>query len=170
MLSISSLTYKVVAYQAVPNFIWDEAVDWALDMIELGFDTESLLILAGLTKPLNYFETVSYLNAAISELGLQFRSGDEGIISYSSFYVNQIAQSIRIRENLGKLSEFVPQVDYPSSIYDFYSLYWAWDDLDDVDMQWYYDGATLDNIEQLAVAKANQWMQDNELFYQQSLS
>jgi hypothetical protein len=58
MRPISPLTYKVLAYQAVPRFDMGICVDWALKMITLGFDTEHLLILAGLDKPVNYFETV----------------------------------------------------------------------------------------------------------------
>jgi len=55
MVPISPLTYKVVAYQSVSDYDMDECVDWAIEMIELGYDTENLIILAGLTKPVNYF-------------------------------------------------------------------------------------------------------------------
>lgn len=148
----------------------DDCVDWALEMIELGFDTENLLILASFVKPINYFEAINYLSVAIDELGLQLKMGDEGIISYSSYYINQIAQSINVRKNLCKVSEFAQQVDYPSSIYDFYSLYWAWDELENIGLQWYWkDEITLNEIEETVVKIASQWMEDNRLSYQQIL-
>jgi hypothetical protein len=170
MSSTSPLTYKVVAYQAVNNFNMDEAVDWAAEMIEVGFDTESLLILAGLVKPVNYFETVNFLDGAINELGLRLRTGDDGIISYCSYYVKQIAQGIDIRLGLQIICQYVIDFDYHSSIYDFCNLSWAWDDMDWNDgMQWYWDGATADNIEQIAIDTAKQWLNDNIASYEQRI-
>lgn len=162
MKTISPLTCKVVAYQVLPAFNKDEVVDWAYEMIALGWETEHLLIMAGLTKPVNYFETVVYLETAMGELNLLLKTGDEGIISYSSYHVKQLEQGIKIKENLNALSDFVISVDYHSAIYDFYSLYWAWSDLQYDEMQWYWEGATKDNIEQIVVNTAKGWLIANE--------
>lgn len=169
MKAISALTYKIVAYSAIPNFNTDECVDWAVEMVELVYETENLLILAGLIKPTNYFENVHYLQHAISELNLQVKTGDEGIISYSSYYVREIAQSIKIKVNLNALSNYVVAVDYHPSIYDFYSLYQAWNELTDLGEQWYWDGATTDNIEEIVRNTANQWLVKNERYYRQTI-
>ncbi|WP_419700398.1 hypothetical protein [Mucilaginibacter sp. NFX135] len=162
MKTLSPLTCKVIAYQILPAFNKDEVVDWAYEMIALGWETDHLLILAGLTKPVNYFEIVSYLKAAINELNLSSKEGVEGIISYSSYYVRQLEQGIKIKENLNALSDFVISVDYHSAICDFYSLYWAWNDLKYDEIQWYWDGATRDNIEQIVINTAKDWLIENE--------
>jgi hypothetical protein len=168
MHPISPLTYKVVAYQSVPGYNMDECVDWAVEMIELGHNTEHLLMLAGLTKPVNYFETKTYLEAAIGELGLKLKAEDDGIISYSSYYITQIANGVNIRENLKTVSNYVINADYHTSVYDFFSLHWAWDDLEwNDEQQSYWPGATSDNIEHMVIDQAKQWLVSNEAIYSQ---
>ena len=46
----------MLAYQHLNDFNNDQTVDWALEMLTLGYDTPSLLILAGISKPTNFFE------------------------------------------------------------------------------------------------------------------
>jgi hypothetical protein len=139
-------------------------------MIALGYDTEDLLILAGLNKPTNYFETVAFLRAAISECGLLLKTGKDGILSYSCYYIKQIAKSINIKENLPKVYEYCIDIDFDKSIYDFHLLSWAWSDLDyDNSHQEYWPGATIDNIEQVVVDFANKWLLENENYYLQKL-
>lgn len=45
---ISELTYKVVAKSDLTTLNGDDCVDWAIEMLQLGHETPSLLILAGL--------------------------------------------------------------------------------------------------------------------------
>jgi hypothetical protein len=168
MLPISPLTYKVVAYQSAPDYDMDECVDWAVEMIELGYDTEHLLILAGLTKRVNFFETEKYLQTAMNELGLKLKTDDDGVISYSSFYIMQIAKGINTKENLKTLADYVVDVDYSRSAYDFYSLHWAWSDMEWNDgQQWYWPDATPDNIEVIVTDRAKQWLISNMAIYSQ---
>ena len=168
MVLISPLTYKVVAYQSVPDYDMDECVDWAIEMIELGYDTENLIILAGLTKRVNYFETGKFLQATISELGLKLKPADDGIVSYSSYYIMQIANGVNVRQNLKILSNYVMDVGYHSSVYDFLNLHWAWDAMEWNDgQQWYWPDATLDNIESLIKDLAKQWLISNKRIYSQ---
>ncbi|MBS7565757.1 hypothetical protein KHS38_15215 [Mucilaginibacter sp. Bleaf8] len=167
---LSPLTYQVVAYRSVPDYNMDECVDWAMEMVKLGYDTENLLILAGLSKPVNYFETVTYLEAAVREIRLKLKAGDEGVISYSSYYIMQIAHGIDIRENLRKISVYYADTDHHESIESFDQLRWAWDDMDWNDgQQWYWPGATLDNIEKIVIDTAKQWLVNNEPIYSQGL-
>lgn len=165
MKPVAASTYKILAHTAVPDFNYSDAVDWAVEMMMLGHETENLLILSSLTKPVNYFETVRYLNAAISELGLSLALGKDGIISYSRYYIIQIAKGLNMKQNLEKICKFAIDIDYESSIYDFCKLSWAWGDLewpDNNGMQWYWEGATKDNIEQISIDTAKQWLTNNK--------
>lgn len=172
---ISDLTYKVVAYSEIPSYNTDECVDWAIEMVGLGYDTENLLILAGLNKPTNYFETVKFLNLAIRECGLVLKSGKEGVISYSFYYIKQIAKSINVKENLSKVYKYYISIDNDKlngnkPIFDFYLLNWAWSDLDyNNTQQEYWPGATISNIEQTVINFANKWLVENENHYWQQL-
>ena len=47
----------------------EDIVAWAMEMLEEGYDTESLVILAGLMKPLFRQEVEHYFKHAIRELG-----------------------------------------------------------------------------------------------------
>lgn len=66
------LTDKIVSYAAAgPGFNMDESIDWAIEQLQLGHETPHLLMLAGMSKPVNYFETAPYLAQALIELHLE---------------------------------------------------------------------------------------------------
>ncbi|RYE32519.1 MAG: hypothetical protein EOP48_31025 [Sphingobacteriales bacterium] len=168
MPQVSELTYQVVAYTEVPIFDTNVCVDWAFDMVSLGFDTPSVLMLAGLDKPTNYFQTIEYLKVALRELNIEPKFGDEAVISYSSYFIAQIVKGQNIKENLKEVYKFCQAKDYEGLIYDFYLLYWAWDDLDyGQDTQPYLDGATKDNIEAIVINTAEWWLKANSEYYAQ---
>lgn len=52
----SDLTSKMLAYQYLKDFNIDQVIDWAIEMLQKGYETPSLLILAGISKPTNFFE------------------------------------------------------------------------------------------------------------------
>jgi hypothetical protein len=168
MTKISDLTYKVVAISQVPNYNTDECVDWAIEMVSLGHETSSLLILAGLAKPTNYFQTIEYLRKALTELNLQIKVGDDAIISYSSYYIKKISQSENIRDNLKQLYEYCQSQDYEKSVFDFYLLYWAWDDIDyENEKTHYWENANKNNIEKIVIDTAKEWISKNQQHYAQ---
>jgi len=170
MLQLPDLTYQVVAYPEVSDFNTNSCVDWALEMIAIGYDSPSLLILAALNRPTNYFQTIEYLNAALKELRLEVKTGIEGVVSYSSYFIKRIAEGEQVKENLKAIYKYCQAHDYESLIYDFYLLYWAWDDLDyGNECQYYWEGANKDNIEAIVVKTAKDWVMKNEQHYLQTI-
>ena len=167
-LKISDLTYKVVAFSEISNFNADECVDWATEMIFLGYDTPSLRILAGLDKPTNFFEVTGYLPEVLSSLNLTQKMGDEATLSYCSYYIKKIANSDNIRNNLTHVYQFCQARDYEKLVYNFYLLHWAWDDIDyGNDYTPYWESAKKDNIEKIVVDTAIKWAEENEQHYTQ---
>ncbi len=159
-----------MAFAEVPNFNMDECVDWAIEMISLGHESPSLYILAGLSKPTNYFETVEYLTATISELNLKIKSGDEGVLSYSSYFIEQIAKGDNIKENLTEVYKYSQSRGFEKLIYDFYMLYWAWGDLDyGYEIQEYWPDANNENINNIVITTAKKWVTENKMLYMQTL-
>ncbi len=149
----------------------DKCVDWALEMLYLGHETPSLLIIAGLSKPTNYFETVDYLKAALDELHLKTKTGNEGVLSYSSYFIEQIAKGINVKHNLASVYSYCQSRDYEKNIYDFYLLHWAWDDLDyGNEVQSYWPDAVKENIESIVISTADKWVKENQNYYAQQLS
>lgn len=148
----------------------DECLDWAVEMISLGYDSPSLYILASLSKPTNYFETIEYLKATFDELDLSFKRGVEGVVSYSSYFIEQISKGINVKENLKIVYKFCQEKDYEKPIYDFYLLYWAWDDLDyGNEYQSYWPDATKSNIEHITISTALNWVKENKRQYAQTI-
>jgi len=86
-------------------------------------------------------------------------SGDEGVVFYSSYCIQQIVKGNKVKENLALISNYMLSIEYHHSIYDFYRLYWTWDD---DEMQFYWDGATRVNIEQIAINTAKNWLNEDE--------
>jgi hypothetical protein len=158
-MTASELSGKMLAYKYLKDFNIEESIDWAVDMITLGYETPSLLILAGISKPAHFFETEKYLIQALDELGFTIPSKDEALLLYSRLLIEQIAKSIDIKINLYKLCRIAMDSNYEKSIFDFYLLYRAWDDLDYGNGSQHY-GPDVDrsNIETVAVATAKGWL------------
>ena len=162
MKETSALTAKVLAYKEVPDFDMNEVIDWALDMLNLGYDTPNLLITSSLSEIDNYFEKAHYFEKACQELGFAPLVGETGIISYSSFFIKKIALDEQVRTNLAEVYAFCQTKDYADSIYDFYLLYWAWDDFDYGDRYSnYWLAATPETVEHLVVEVAKNWLAKN---------
>jgi hypothetical protein len=65
-------TKEILAYRT-PNRVVDERwVDWAVSMLEQGYDTPHLRVLAGESPPFNQFEMVALADRAFEELGLDW--------------------------------------------------------------------------------------------------
>lgn len=167
---ISELTYKIVAFSEIQQVDTNESIDWAIEMMELGYESPTLYMLASFNKPTNYFEVIDYVTDTVKELGLELKSGDDAVLSYASYYVYQIAKGQKVRENLTELYKFCQMRDYEDLVYDFYLLYWAWDDLDYEDNEYnhYWDEARRANIEQIVVDEAKKWIEKNKKHYAQN--
>lgn len=166
---ISELTYKIVAFAEIQQVDTNESVDWAIEMMELGYESPTLCMLAGFSKPTNYFEVIGYVSDTVKELGLEMKNGDEAILSYASYYVYQIAKGQKVRENLIELYKFCQMRDYEDLVYDFYLLYCAWEELDyeDNEHNYYWEGARRVNIEKVVIDVAKKWIEKNEKHYSQ---
>ena len=60
------------------------------------------------------------------------------------------------------LKDICIELDYDKNLYDFYSLYFAKDDLLYSDNQWYWDGANKKNIDKIIIDYFTKWETDYE--------
>ncbi|KIO75085.1 hypothetical protein TH53_22865 [Pedobacter lusitanus] len=152
----------MLAYQHLKDFNIDHAVDWALEMLLKGYETPSLLILSGISKPTSFFEAEKYLLNSLKELGIAVPEKQEAIIGYCRNFIEKIAKSADVKTNLEALYSTGLAFDYEKPIFEFYLFYWAWCDLDyGESYQNYVPEATRDNIEELVTKKAIEWMKNN---------
>jgi hypothetical protein len=157
---ISELTYIVVAHTGVQPINTNLCIDWAIEMMELGYETPSLLMLSSFSKSekyyTSYFEIIEYLNDSIKELGLELKVKEDAVLSFSSYYIKRIAEKNSVRENL-KVVYKLHLNDFDKSISDFCLLYWAWQDIDyGLEQNGYWQGVNTANIEETVINVAKE--------------
>ena len=136
-----------------------DCVQWAIDALCGGEDSASLRILAGLTAPLSSFEVRDYASKALRELNIEIPTGSDAISAYARDLVEEItATPDCMQRNLGILCDLCIAEDYQDDIYDFYTLRWAFDDLQSGEVQWYWDGADRNNIRDIVINRCREWL------------
>jgi hypothetical protein len=162
MMGKSDLTSKMLAYKHLKDFNTDQAVDWAIEMLLNGYDTPSLLILASISKPTNFFEAEKYLLSSLNELDIELPEKHDAITEYCRSFIEKMANSIEVKSNLQALYSTGQTFDDDNPIFDFYLLYWAWRGLDyGLSYQNYVPEATKYNIEKLVVNKSLKWLENH---------
>ncbi len=167
---LSELTYKVVVYGENDRLKSDDVIEWALDMLDLNFTVPSLYILASIEKGCSFYEVQPYLESALKELQLDRKEGKEALISYCSYYVRQISNNQNVRENIKILCDICIEEDYPSEIYDFYNLHFAWMDYEydpNYPFNHYWEGATSKNIKRICIEQSEIWLEKYEKQFEQ---
>ena len=138
-------------------------VEWAVEALCRGEDSPNLRILAGLTPPLSSFEVRDYASKALRELEIGIPQGAEAISAYARDLVEKILRSPEMMQtNLRILCDMCITEDYQVDIYDFYMLRWAYDDLQQEEVQWYWDGADRSNIHEIVLNRCRDWLAEYE--------
>ncbi len=138
-----------------------DCVEWALEALCDGYDTPSLRILAGLIPPHQSFEVRDYAIKSLRELGISIQVGAKAISAFARDLIADIvAQPSLMQPHLRLLCELCIAEDYQRDIYDFYLLRWAYDDLQQEAIQWYWDGADRSNIHQIVLERCRAWLHD----------
>lgn len=63
MTHVQNLSFLMQCHLETVDFNYDVAVDWAIDLMMQGIETENVLILSSFSKPVNAFEIRSYVRA-----------------------------------------------------------------------------------------------------------
>ncbi|WP_395750229.1 hypothetical protein [Prosthecobacter sp.] len=152
---------KVIMFCGTPRGDPADCVEWAMEALTEGYDTPSLRILAGLASPLVIFEVRDYAKRALRELGISIPNGPAAISAYARDLVSDIlVQPPLMQSRLRELCDLCIAEDYQNDIYDFYLLRWAYDDLKNETVQWYWDGADRSNIDQIILQKCSSWLEE----------
>ena len=122
-MDLSFHTYKVLGQKLLSWFDSQILVDWALDLLENGYETESLLILAGLDNT-ETEEREKYFWKCIKELNIDI---DKKEIELIDFYVKSLTQevlsgNVTPKFALKKMCEVVAKTDYSEKYIQFYML------------------------------------------------
>jgi len=127
-------------------------------MLMAGYETEHLIILAGESEPFNQFEMHSLANKVLAELQLDYSDKEQTIKNYTCYLIDKsLDGELDNVKVLDILKDICIELDYEKYLYDFYSLYFAKDDLSYSENQWYWEGATRENIEKIITDYFTTW-------------
>jgi hypothetical protein len=100
-----------------------DVVDWAVDSLVAGLDSDSLRILAGFDESDSIFEIRDYFTKVKSELDLHEPLKDQAVRIYSVHLANAILEKDSNYGSLvSQLSELCYKNDYPDYLMEWYSL------------------------------------------------
>lgn len=141
-------TVEILAFKALNRNIDRTWVNWAVEMLLAGFDTENLAILAGESEPFNQFYLQDLTNKILSELQLDYLDKDQAIKNYACYLIDK-AQNGEMEPItvLGIIKDICIELDMEKYLYQFYLLYFAKTDLLESVNQWYIDGVDRNNID-----------------------
>lgn len=152
-------TYRVLMKKAFNKDIDESWVEWALEMMEAGYESDNLYILAGITKPYNQFELQELTDKVLADLNLETSDKSLTIRIYVYYILSKtINEPSKYLETLKEVKDICIGLDMDKEYMDFYLLYFAKDDLNELENQWYWDGADRNNIDKIIKEKFQEYI------------
>ncbi|MEM7659203.1 MAG: hypothetical protein AAF399_23990 [Bacteroidota bacterium] len=145
-------------HRALERFEYNLVVDWAMDLIERETETDHVLIVASFAKPVDATEIRPYVSGMLRELGIAETYGEYSVVSHAYYHIERILLGQDLRQNLENVYHLYLQHDRSFDLHAFYLLYYTWCDLESEGVNYYYEGASLDNIEELLREEARTWI------------
>ena len=138
-------------------------VDWAVSMLEQGHDSQHLRILAGEIEPHNRHEIIRFTKAAFNELGFELVTGPEILVEYTGEVVaDYIRGDISTGLLLDKLCSICIEAGYESQLYDFYSLYFAYEQVKSGYSDTYWGCKDYPELKSEVIRVAYEWIEDHK--------
>jgi len=113
-------TYKILMNKAFNQDIDESWIDWSIEMIEAGFKSDNLYMLAGMTRPFNQFELQELTNNVLKELDLDYGNKDTVIRNYVYFIIaNSIDNPGIYLKTLRELKDICTELDMEKDYMNF---------------------------------------------------
>ena len=156
-------TFKILMEKSFNSDIDETWINWAMEMMEAGFENENLYVLAGISKPYNQFELQDLTTKVLTELNLEFSNQKLVIKNYVYYLIsNSIYKIETYLETLRELKDICIGLNMEDEYMNFYLLYFAKDDLIEQEDQYYWDNATRENIDQIITENFMSWKTEYE--------
>jgi len=170
-MNVQEITYRLLGEKNVTYFDSRKYVDWAVTLLENGFESESLIILAGLDSyPTE--EKEKYFWKSIKELDIKTEKDDSELIDYyADFIAKQVVENkINPMVGLSKVLDVVRATEYSTKYIQFYSLA---EDIDYLNCSKStvsnFGGLTLGNKEEYVKEEFQLFLEMNQLQIDESL-
>jgi len=143
-------TYKILKEKAYNADIDESWADWAIEMMQVGYEAESLYQLAGISKPFNQFELQDLTNKVLNDLQLNYSDKQKTIKNYIYFLLkSNLENTDKYYEVLKEFKDIYYELNMESEFQDLALLYWAKEDLIYDENQHYWDRANRTNIDKI---------------------
>jgi hypothetical protein len=151
-------TAEILAFKLLNRDIDKTWVDWAVQMLLAGYDTEHLTILAGESEPFNQFQMQELADKVLTELQLDYSDKGQTIKNYACYLIDKsLNGELDNFKVLDILKDICIELDYEKYLFDFYLLYNAKDDLCYSENIYHWDGATRENIDKIITDYFRTW-------------
>lgn len=122
-MNIQKVTYQLLGEKLISNFDSKKYVNWAVTLLENGYDSESLIILAGLNYDTTE-EREEYFWKSVDELDIIIDKSDFELIENYAEYIAYEVVNERIEPIIGLsiMQHIVRETDYSSKYVQFYEL------------------------------------------------
>ena len=131
MQTTISKTHQVRCHATWAHFDYQLAVDWAIDLIRSGTESENLLILASLVPRVDSYEASKYTSAALRDLGLAEYNFDDGVRVRIQLHLEGIIRDVEIKKHVYDLKDLARDLNLREDIKPFFYLHYAWEDAED---------------------------------------
>jgi len=160
------LTYKIL-WDKSQKHLFDESLqEWAVQMIGAGYESMDLYELAGMLKPYNQFELQDLACKVLSVLSLDYSDIDKVLDDYIYYFLFKNIDDITAYPKiLRQLRDIYYELDMDSRLLNFSLLYWAKEDLQYDEVQWYWPSADRSNIDNIIREEFIKWKQAYKVKY-----
>jgi len=143
-------TYRILKAKSLNENIDESWVDWAIGMMEAGYESENLYMLAGVTSPYNQFVLQELTDKVLRDLNLDYSDSRTVLDKYAYYLIStSIDQPGTYFDTLRELKNLCLDTGMDSGYMNFYLLYWAKSDLAEDVVQWYWKDASRDTIDRM---------------------
>ncbi len=152
------VTGFIQCHKVLEYFDYSKAVAWALDLVEQGNESKSVLMLASFSNPIERFEISPYVSEVLKEFGLEELYEEKALIANVYYHLTEILNNNKIRGNLKIIYQLCLEYDYEPMLVNFYRIYYAWKDLEEIGENHYLEKVDLQNIEEVLKTEAKVWI------------
>ena len=124
--------------------------------MELRLTTFLFLLL--FQKPVDSVEIRPYVSKILTELGIDEQPPKDQPVPHIRYQVDQIVAGQHIKSNVQELFDLCLFYDWKYGLDSFYLLHYSWKDLETDGFSSYYRGVTLENIENMTIKDAKNWL------------
>ncbi len=122
-MNVQEETYKILAQRLFLYFDSKKLVDWAVMMLENNYESESLIILAGLDSD-STEEREKYFWKSLGELDLDVNKEDIELIDNYAIYIAESVVNGKIspKDGLSIMQNIIQSSDYSEKYFKFYEI------------------------------------------------